>query len=174
MLFGFGGSGLANIRVNLTRPGEAPTGSYANPVTSISGAHSLGPSYPKQSSAFTATLPNVLSPAITYPEFPPDRSYPPEPLDEPAARQYYASAFPTISSRRAIRQWPQELPIGGKPADNAATVKAYSEWLTRSALPKILFHANPGAAITEGDVAWSREHFASLQTVDIGEGLHFI
>ena len=93
---------------------------------------------------------------------------------EPAVRDYYASAFPTIASRKAVRQWPREIPIEGKPADNAATIGAYAEWLTQTQLPKLLFHANPGAAITEADVAWSREHLPNLQTVDVGEGLHFI
>jgi len=93
---------------------------------------------------------------------------------DPAAQTYYASAFPTVSSRKAVRQWPREIPIEGKPSHNAATIGAYAEWLTRTQLPKILFYANPGAAITEPYVAWCQEHLPNLQTVDIGEGLHFI
>ena len=93
---------------------------------------------------------------------------------DPAAREYYASAFPTVSSRKAVRRWPMELPIDGKPADNAATIGAYSEWLTRTPLPKILFYANPGVAITAADVEWCRENMANLETVDIGDGIHFI
>jgi len=91
-----------------------------------------------------------------------------------AAHGYYASAFPTVSSRKAVRQWPREIPINGRPSDNAGTIGAYAEWLTRTELPKILFHANPGAAITEADVAWCVENMANLQTVDIGDGIHFI
>lgn len=93
---------------------------------------------------------------------------------DPTAYKYYASAFPTVSSRKAVRQWPREIPIEGKPSDNAATIGAYAEWLTRTQLPKILFHANPGTAITEADVVWCRENLPNLQTVDIGDGLHFI
>ena len=92
----------------------------------------------------------------------------------PEAQAYYASAFPTIASRQAVRQWPQEIPIDGKPADNDATVGAFGEWLTRTELPKILFHGSPGTIIREDDVAWVRENLANLQVVDIGDGLHFI
>jgi haloalkane dehalogenase len=93
---------------------------------------------------------------------------------DPAAREYYASAFPTVSSRKAVRQWPREIPIEGKPADNAATMGAYSDWLTSTEVPKILLYVNPGVGITETDVAWCRENMANLETVDIGDGLHFI
>jgi haloalkane dehalogenase len=93
---------------------------------------------------------------------------------DPAAREYYASAFPTVSSRKAVRQWPREIPIDGKPADNAATMGAYSDWLTSTEVPKILLYVNPGVGITEQDVAWCRENMANLETVDIGDGLHFI
>ena len=60
----------------------------------------------------------------------------------PEALAYYASAFPTIASRKAIRQWPREVPFGGRPADNTAVVEAYREWLTRTDLPKLLFYGN--------------------------------
>ena len=93
---------------------------------------------------------------------------------DPVAKQHYASAFPTISSRKAVRQWPRELPIDGKPGDNAVPIGAYAEWLTQTQLPKLLFFANPGAAITESDVLWCSENLPNLRTVDIGDGLHFI
>jgi haloalkane dehalogenase len=90
------------------------------------------------------------------------------------AQAYYASAFPTVASRKALRQWPREVPIAGKPADNVAVIEAYREWLTRTELPKLLFHADPGALIDAEAVAWCRENLSNLQTVDIGDGLHFV
>ena len=92
----------------------------------------------------------------------------------PEIYDYYASAFPTVASRKAVRQWPREIPIEGKPPDNNATIGAYADWLKTTELPKILFHANPGAAITEAEVSWCRQNLSNLKTVDIGEGLHFI
>ena len=90
------------------------------------------------------------------------------------ALAYYASAFPTIASRKAVRQWPAEVPLNGKPADNAAIVEAYREWLTRTELPKLLFHGNAGIAIKEAEIAWCREKLANLHVVDLGDGIHFV
>ncbi len=92
----------------------------------------------------------------------------------PGAQKYYASAFPSISSRKAVRQWPREIPINGTPTDNTATIEAYGEWLPNTQLPKILFHGSPGTIIRADEVAWCRENLANLQIVDIGDGYHFI
>ena len=90
------------------------------------------------------------------------------------AQAHYASAFPTVSSRKAVRQWPLEVPISGKPADNVAVIEAYRDWLTRTELPKLLFYATPGAIIGADGVAWCREHLSNLHAVDVGEGIHFV
>jgi haloalkane dehalogenase len=92
----------------------------------------------------------------------------------PEALSYYRSAYPTIASRKAILQWPRELPLDGKPADNTAIVEAYREWLTRTDVPKLLFHANAGVAIKGPEVAWCREHLSNLDVVDLGDGVHFL
>ena len=90
------------------------------------------------------------------------------------AKAYYASAFPTVASRKAVRQWPLEVPISGKPADNVAVIEAYRDWLTQTDIPKILFYAHPGGLIDDDQVAWCRENLSNLQTVDIGDGIHFV
>ena len=53
-------------------------------------------------------------------------------------------------------------------------IEAYQEWLTQTQLPKVLFHASPGAIIKTPELAWCREKLANLHTVDIGDGLHFL
>lgn len=78
----------------------------------------------------------------------------------PMALAYYGSACPTIASRKAILQWPRELPLDGKPADNVVVVEAYLQWLTQTEVPKLLFHGNDGVAIKVPDVAWCREHLS--------------
>lgn len=90
------------------------------------------------------------------------------------AQAYYASAFPTVSSRRAVRQWPLEVPISGKPADNVAVVAAYQDWLTHTEIPKLMFYAHPGGIIDDRRAQWCREHLPNLRAVDIGEGIHFL
>jgi haloalkane dehalogenase len=79
----------------------------------------------------------------------------------PDALAYYRSAFPTVVSRRAVRQWPLELPLDGIPVHNAAVVEAYRQWLTRTEVPKLLFYGNAGVAIKEAEVVWCREHLSN-------------
>jgi haloalkane dehalogenase len=92
----------------------------------------------------------------------------------PEVLKYYGAAYPTVGSRKAIRQWPSEVPLDGSPADNTAVVEAYREWLTRTDLPKILFHSNSGIAIKAPQVAWCRDNLSNLDVVDLGEGIHFV
>lgn len=92
----------------------------------------------------------------------------------PEALAYYRSAFPTIASRKAVRQWPRELPLDNVPADNAAVVEAYRQWLSRTEVPKLLFYGNAGVAIKEAEVAWCREHLSNLDIVDLGDAIHFV
>jgi haloalkane dehalogenase len=92
----------------------------------------------------------------------------------PEALAYYRSAYPTIASRKAVLQWPREVPLDGKPADNVAVVEAYRQWLTQTEIPKLLFHGNDGVAIKEAEVAWCQEHLSNLDIVDLGDGIHFL
>jgi haloalkane dehalogenase len=92
----------------------------------------------------------------------------------PEALAYYRSAFPTIASRKAVRQWPRELPLDGVPADNAAVVDAYRDWLTRTDVPKLLFYGSAGIAMKKAEVAWCRENLSNLTVVDLGDAIHFV
>ena len=92
----------------------------------------------------------------------------------PEALAYYRSAFPTIASRRALRQWPREVPLDGTPEDNTAVVEAYREWLTHTDIPKLLFYGNAGVAIKEPEVAWCRRELANIEIIDLGDAIHFV
>ena len=89
-------------------------------------------------------------------------------------KRYYASPYPTIASRKPVRQWPCEIPIDGTPADVHQAVEEYNRKLQESDLPKILFHAKPGGIIGEETVQWCKDNLKNLRTVDIGKGIHFI
>jgi haloalkane dehalogenase len=103
-----------------------------------------------------------LLPDLTYAEISPD------------ALAYYRSAFPTTASRRALRQWPREVPLDGTPEDNTAVVEAYREWLTHTDIPKLLFYGNAGVAIKEPEVAWCRRELSNIEIVDLGDAIHFV
>ncbi len=86
----------------------------------------------------------------------------------------YRAPFKTIKSRKPIRQWPIEIPIDGKPADVHEVISNYSQKLQESELPKILFHASPGAIIGSQYVDWCKQNLKHLKVIDIGEGLHYV
>ena len=86
----------------------------------------------------------------------------------------YAAPYPTVASRRPIRQWPREIPIDGRPADVHEAVEAYSRWLQESQLPKLLVKVRPGALIPPDVAEWVESSFPNLESVDVGRGIHFI
>lgn len=86
----------------------------------------------------------------------------------------YKAPFPSVDSRKPVRQWPCEIPLNGEPADMVELVSAYSRKLQDSALPKLLFYARPGAVLNADAVDWGRRNMKNLQTVDVGEGLHYL
>ncbi len=86
----------------------------------------------------------------------------------------YREPYPDPPSRKPVWRWPNEIPIDGEPKDVAAAVAAYHEWLKRSALPKLLLHAQPGAILSTQAVGWCRQTLKNLETVDIGPGIHYL
>lgn len=86
----------------------------------------------------------------------------------------YREPFLTAASRKPVLQWPREIPIEGHPADVHEAVGAYRRWLEETSLPKLFFHAGPGAICPEPVVTWAKERFQSLETFDLGAGIHFL
>lgn len=88
--------------------------------------------------------------------------------------EYYATPYPTIKSRRAVRVWPQNIPIKGKPKRITDIVYSYHEWLKTTNIPKICFYADPGILIPQKEVEWIQTNFPNTTLVNVGPGLHFI
>jgi haloalkane dehalogenase len=44
--------------------------------------------------------------------------------------------------RRPTLTWPRQIPIDGEPAEVDAIVRAYSEWIATSPLPKLFIRVN--------------------------------
>jgi len=74
--------------------------------------------------------------------------------------------------RRPTLAWPQQIPIGGAPADVVAVVEDYARWLAASTVPKLFINADPGSIL----VGRQREFCRSWpnQTELTVKGLHFI
>lgn len=88
--------------------------------------------------------------------------------------QYYRAPYQKIKDRKPVWAWPQEIPIGGKPEEMHLIVKNYNRWLQESAVPKLLFYAQPGGIIRKKQVEWCQNNLDRLQTVDLGKGIHYL
>jgi haloalkane dehalogenase len=86
----------------------------------------------------------------------------------------YRKPFLDPAHRKPVYRWPNELPIAGEPADTAAEVGANFEWLMQSDLPKLLFHAAPGAIIRPENLEMVTSALRNLTTVDLGQGIHYL
>jgi haloalkane dehalogenase len=91
-----------------------------------------------------------------------------------AEMERYRAPYVDPPSRKPLWRWPNELPIAGEPADVVAAVVAYNQWLQESDIPKLLFHATPGAIMPAQMVDWCRSSLGNLETVDLGQGIHFL
>ena len=74
--------------------------------------------------------------------------------------------------RRPTLTWPRQIPVDGEPADVVELVAAYGEYLSRSAIPKLLVNADPGSILTGAPLAFCRGW--PNQTEVTVKGLHFI
>jgi len=86
----------------------------------------------------------------------------------------YREPYLDPPSRKPLWRWPNEIPMGGQPADVVAIVDTYNAWLQETELPKLLFHGDPGAIINAPMVEWCKAHLKNLKTVDIGPGRHYL
>lgn len=91
----------------------------------------------------------------------------------PAALAVYRRPFAEPGeSRRPTLAWPREIPIDGAPADVAALVQEYADWLARSPWPKLFLNAEPGAILTGAQREFCRA-WPNQQEVTIS-GVHFL
>ena len=75
-------------------------------------------------------------------------------------------------ARRPTLTWPRQIPIEGEPADVHQIVKAYSNWLSTSDVPKLFINADPGFLLGERARDYCRTW--PNQTEVTVAGLHFI
>jgi len=92
----------------------------------------------------------------------------------PEEMAHYRAPFPTMASRRPVRQWPREIPIDGRPADVDAIVRNYGTALKTSPVPKLLVHGRPGGIVRAPMVDWCRRRLPNLVAIDVGPGIHYL
>jgi haloalkane dehalogenase len=93
---------------------------------------------------------------------------------EPEAMAAYRAPYLDREARLPTLVWPRQIPVDGEPADVAAIVARYGEWLSRAALPKLLVRGEPGAIMKPGGRAlefcrgWPNQREAAVR------GGHFL
>jgi len=87
---------------------------------------------------------------------------------------YYREPFRQPMSRMPIWRLARETPIGGEPQDVWDAVSDYSWKLQKSAVPKLMLYATPGALLTQEHVEWVQNTWQNLRSVNIGPGIHFL
>lgn len=89
-----------------------------------------------------------------------------------AEMEEYRRPYPTPEDRLPTLTWPRQIPIEGEPADVAAVVADYSEWLAETAVPKLFVDADPGSILVGPQRDFCRTWPA--QTAVRVPGIHFI
>lgn len=87
--------------------------------------------------------------------------------------EHYQSVFDTVSSRKLLWQYLEDLPLPGHADDVVDLVSQYSEWLQKTAIPKLMLYSTPGFMTTMDTVAWCHEHFPYLDLFEVGQTMHF-
>jgi haloalkane dehalogenase len=88
---------------------------------------------------------------------------------EPAEMAEYRRPFIKRQDRWPTLAWPRQIPIDGEPANVAALVAAYAEWMTHNDL---FVNAGPGAILTGAPREFCRT-WRNQQEVTVC-GSHFI
>ncbi len=86
----------------------------------------------------------------------------------------YRAPFLTRADRLPTLQWPREVPIANEPPEVAEIIRQNGAWLMQTDIPKLLFHAEPGAIMPPEAVAWLKSNLTNLETRFLGAGTHFL
>ena len=93
---------------------------------------------------------------------------------EPHEHDAYRAPWTDPADRRILCKFPQNLCIGGEPAAIHEKQARYMAWLEQTTIPKLLLHAEPGVLIPPQAAAAYREQLPNTETVNVGEGLHYL
>ena len=85
---------------------------------------------------------------------------------------HYRAPFASPDDRQPTLNWPRQIPIEGEPAHMVELVRAYGEFMSTAAFPKLFINADPGSIL----IGRQREFCRSWlnQTEVTVKGTHFI
>lgn len=95
------------------------------------------------------------------------------PLSDAVKAEYRRPFLNPGEDRRPTLSWPRQIPIAGEPQDVVEAVKAYSQWLATSSVPKLYFHATPGIVDSNPNQVIFCRNLANQEELQV-EGNHYI
>ncbi len=93
----------------------------------------------------------------------------------PVEMRRYREPFLDKSRRKVLLDLMADVPFKGQPEDSYTATVRYAAWLKESDVPKLLFHATPGAAVREDNGALEKiRRLPNTTVVNLGPGIHFL
>jgi len=90
------------------------------------------------------------------------------------AMKSYRAPFISKESRKPVLAWPREVPIAGEPKSTVKSLGEIANFMGKTKMPSLLLYADPGVIIPREAISWYIDKISNLETVFIGQGLHFI
>lgn len=91
-----------------------------------------------------------------------------------AAMTVYRQPYLEKAARAPTLQWPRELPIEGNPASTTRLMSDISAFMQNTEMPVLALYADPGVVGPAATMDWYRKTIQDIETVFVGQGLHFI
>jgi haloalkane dehalogenase len=91
--------------------------------------------------------------------------------------RHYREPFPSVASRKAVRVFPQLVPIDGKPEESYEFIEQIEQKLYGTRFPILWIKATPGMLVsgnTEYRLTALKARLKRLEVREFGPGLHFL
>lgn len=86
----------------------------------------------------------------------------------------YQMPFQNACDRKVLLRYIQEFPIGNNKVDRPhEIIHHYSDWLTKTNIPKLLIYGVPGYLTKISTVAWAKEHYPNITCCELPDTFHF-
>lgn len=86
----------------------------------------------------------------------------------------YREPFAEPSSRRAILDLVQTLPIAGEPKREWAAFESITAWWKETNIPKLVMYATPSRVINKQSADWAVTNLKNVETAFVGYGIHYL
>ncbi|OJJ16204.1 hypothetical protein BKI52_36020 [marine bacterium AO1-C] len=86
----------------------------------------------------------------------------------------YRTPFANVAERKVMWQLPQEVPVGGDPAQAQVFFESLQAFMTTTQIPKYMPHGNPGFNVSNDDYEFWTTILPNSTHEIVGPGLHFL